>query len=147
MKLSTRAQYGTRALVDLAIHGNGRPVQIKEIASRQQISRHYLEHLIAPLVGAGILRSARGAQGGIWLARSPQDIKLVEVVSLLEGPMALVECLNGQGSCPRSGSCAPQDTWDDIRKAILGVLESTTLQDLADRQKEKEPPEAAMYYI
>ena len=147
MKLSTRVQYGTRALLDLAIHGGGRPVQLKEIAKRQQISRHYLEHLIAPLVGAGILGSARGAQGGIWLARSPQDIKLVEVVSLLEGPMALVKCLNSQDSCPRSGSCAPQDTWDDLRKAILGVLESTTLQDLVDRQKEKEHPEAAMYYI
>lgn len=147
MKLSTKVQYGTRALLDLAIHGNGRPVQIKEIARRQQISRHYLEHLIAPLVRGGILRSVRGAQGGIWLARSPQDIKLVEVVSLLEGPMALVKCLNSQDSCPRSGYCATRDTWDDIRKAILGVLESTTLQNLADRQREKEPPEAAMYYI
>lgn len=147
MKLSTRSQYGTRALLDLALHGNGEPVQLKSIARRQQISRPYLEHLVASMVGAGILRSARGAQGGVWLARSPRDIKLIEVVSLLEGSMALVGCLDGQGNCPRSGACAPQDIWDDMRKAMLGVLESTTLQDLVDRHKEKEQQQSAMYYI
>ena len=76
MKLSTRARYGTRALLDLARHDGEKPVQLKEIAGRQDISLHYLEHIIAPLVGAGIIRSIRGVRGGLRLTRQPKDVKL-----------------------------------------------------------------------
>ena len=69
MKLSTRTRYGMRALVDLAITGTGQPVQLKDIAGRQQISLSYLEHLINPLISAGIIKSTRGARGGIILAK------------------------------------------------------------------------------
>ena len=94
MKLSTRARYGTRALLDLALHRGDKPVQLKDIAQRQQISTQYLEHLISPLLGAGILRSTRGARGGIWLAKNPGEVRLSEVIQLLEGSIAPVDCLN-----------------------------------------------------
>ena len=147
MKLSTRARYGTRALLDLALHGGERPVLLRDIAQRQQISPPYLEHLISPLVAAGIMGSTRGARGGVWLAKSPRGIKLSEVIRLLEGSIAPVECVNDSKYCPRSDSCVVRDIWGELKKAMNGVLEATTLQDLVERQKRKERPEEAMYYI
>jgi len=147
MKLSTRARYGTRALLDLALHNEEGPVLLRDIAQRQQISPPYLGHLLTPLVAAGIIRSTRGARGGVWLAKSPQEIKLSEVVRLLEGPIAPVECVNDPKYCPRSDFCVTRDIWGELKKAMDGVLESTTLQDLVERQKRKERPDEIMYYI
>lgn len=147
MKLSTKGQYGTRALLDLALHRGEGPVPLKDIAQRQDISLKYLEHLITPLIAAGIVRSTRGARGGVWLVRPPQEIKLSEVIQLLEGQIAPVECINNPESCPRSDLCATRDVWSELKKAMDGVLESTTLQDLVERQKSKEQPQEAMYYI
>ena len=147
MKLSTRAQYGTRALLDIALHGGEKPILLRDIARRQQISLQYLEHLITPLVAAGLIRSTRGARGGVSLAKLPQEIRLSEVVPLLEGSIAPVECLNDPKYCPRSDLCVTRDVWGEMEKAISGVLESTTLQDLVERHKQKESPQEAMYYI
>ena len=94
MKLSTRGQYGTRALLELALHGGEEPVLLKDIAQRQQISLPYLQHLIAPLIAGGIVRSTRGAKGGISLVKPPDQIRLSEVIQLLEGSTAPVECVD-----------------------------------------------------
>ena len=147
MKLSTRTQYGTRALLDLALHWRRGPVQLKDIALRQNISLHYLEHLIAPLKGAGIIRSTRGAHGGVQLAKHPREIKLSEVIQLLEGSITPVECVDNPERCPRSDLCATRDVWGEMKKAMDGVLESTTIQDLVERHNKKEQPEQAMYYV
>ena len=147
MKLSTRAKYGTRALLDLALHWGNEPVPLKDIARRQNISRHYLEHLITPLVAAGIVASTRGAKGGLQLARPPQEVKLNEVIQLLEGSITLVECVDNPECCPRYELCVTRDVWDEMKKAKDGVLAATTLQDLVERQKKKAPPAEAMYYI
>jgi len=138
MKLSTRGRYGIRLLLDLALHWGEGSVLLKDIARRQGISLSYLEHLIAPLIGGGILKSTRGPRGGISLLRHPEEIKLSEVVQLLEGPIAPVECVNNPEAYPRSDLCAIRDIWVEIKKATYGVLESTTLQDLVERQAEKE---------
>ena len=147
MKLSTRGRYGTRALLELALNWGGGPVLLKDVAQRQQISLHYLEHLITPLIAAGLVRSTRGARGGVSLARPPQEIRLSDVIQLLEGSIAPVECVNNPETCPRSDFCATRDLWSELKKAVDGVLESTTLQDLVERQKRKEKPREAMYYI
>jgi len=137
MKLSTRGRYGTRVLLDLALRDGEGPVPLKDIAHRQQIPLLYLEHLIAPLIAGGIIRSMRGARGGIWLSKLPQEIKLIEVVGLLEGSTAPVDCVNDPKVCPRSDSCVTRDIWNEMKKAIDGVLESKTLQDLVDMQKRR----------
>ena len=147
MKLSTRGQYGTRALLDLALHQGEEPILLKDISQRQQISLKYLEHLITPLIAGGMVRSTRGPRGGVSLAKLPEEIRLDEVIQLLEGSIAPVECVNNPQVCNRSELCATRDVWSDIKKAIDGVLESTTLQDLVERQKGKERSEASMYYI
>jgi Rrf2 family protein len=147
MKLSTRAQYATRALLDLAIHQREEPVLLKDIAQRQQISLRYLEHLITPLIAAGIVLSTRGPRGGVSLAKPPEEIRLNEVVQLLEGSIAPVECVDKPGICPRSELCVTRDVWSELKKAMNGILESTTLQDLVERQKRKEGVAGVMYYI
>lgn len=138
MKLSTRGRYGTRILLDLALRDDEGPVPLKDIAQRQQISLPYLEHLIAPLIAAGMVRSLRGAHGGIWLAKLPQEVKLSEIVRLLEGSIDPVDCVNNPGACPRSDSCATRDIWNEVKEAMYRVLESKTLQDLMYMQKSKE---------
>jgi|WetSurMetagenome_2_1015567.scaffolds.fasta_scaffold493215_1 Rrf2 family transcriptional regulator, cysteine metabolism repressor len=153
MKLSTRSRYGMRALLDLAMNSTGLPVQLKDIAERQSLSLSYLEHLIIPLIGAGLIKSIRGAKGGIMLAKTPQQIQLKEILEVLEGPLDPVDCLKdlkghkAPGGCPRSGACATQEIWDDMKKAMENVLESRTLQDLINRQKSKESQPTSMYYI
>lgn len=147
MKLSTRGQYGTRALLELALHYKEGPIPLKDIAQRQQIPLQYLEHLITPLIAGGLVRSTRGARGGVLLAKSPKEIRLSEVIQLLEGSIAPVECVNNPEVCSRSELCATRDIWDELKKAMDGVLESTTLQDLVERHKKKERPEPAMYHI
>jgi len=146
MKLSTRGRYGTRMLLDLALQ-HDRPVALKDIAQRQQISLPYLERLIAPLIAGGIIRSARGVRGGVWLAQPPEQIKLSTVIQLLEGSVAPVECVNDPATCSRSELCVTRDIWTKIKRAINEVLESTTLQDLVEEQKRKERHEQVTYYI
>jgi len=147
MKLPTRGRYGTRALLELALHQGETPVSLREIAERQQISLPYLEHLITPLIAAGIVRSIRGARGGVLLAKAPEEIKLSEVIQILEGSIAPTECVNNPKICTRSELCATRDIWSELNKAMNGVLESTTLQDLVERQRRKEQPKQTMYYV
>ncbi len=147
MKLSTKGRYGTRLLLDLALHQGEAPIPLKDVARRQQISLQYLEHLTSPLAAAGLVRTSRGPAGGVRLAKSPHQIKLSEVIAALEGSIAPVECVNNPGICTRSELCAPRDVWGDLDRAMNEILESTTLQDLAERQKRKEQPDEVMYYI
>ena len=138
MKLSTRTRYGTRALLDLARHQGNKLVQLKDIAHRQNISLHYLEHIIAPLVGAGIVRSTRGARGGLQLTRRPSEIKLSDVVQLLEGTITPVDCVIDPESCNRSDFCVTREVWGEMKKAIDNTLKAITLQELVEREKVKE---------
>ena len=133
--------------MDLALHGGEEPVPLKDIAQRQEISLPYLEHLVTPLIVAGIVRSTRGPQGGVRLAKPPHEIKLSEVIQLLEGSTTPVECINNPESCSRSGLCITRDIWGELQMAINKVLESTTLQDLVERQKNEEQSDAVMYHV
>jgi Rrf2 family cysteine metabolism transcriptional repressor len=147
MKLSTRGRYGLRALLDLALHQGEGLVLLKDIARRQEFSLPYLEHLIAPLIAAGLVKSTRGARGGVSLLKPPSEIKLSEVVQLLEGSITLVDCVNNPALCHRSALCVTRDIWVEMKEAMSQVLDSTTLQDLVERQKRKDRPEEMMYYI
>lgn len=147
MKLSTRGRYGLRALLDLALHQDEGLVLLKDIARRQEFSLPYLEHLIAPLIAAGLVKSTRGARGGVLLLKPPAEIKLSEVVQLLEGSIAPVDCVNNPALCHRSTFCVTRDIWVEMKEAMSHVLDSTTLQDLVERQKRKGRTEEMMYYI
>jgi Rrf2 family protein len=122
-------------------------VSLKDIARQQQISLPYLEHLIAPLIAGGIIRSTKGPRGGISLTRKPADIKLSEITRLLEGSLAPVACVDSPEVCKRAEFCATRDIWNQLKEVMDGVLEATTLQDLVERQKSKGVKETSMYYI
>jgi Rrf2 family protein len=133
--------------LDLALHQEEAPVPLRDIAQREQISLRYLEHLITPLIAAGIVVSTRGPKGGVSLTKPPHLVKLREVIQLLEGSIAPVDCVNNPEICNRSELCVTRDVWLELKEAIDGVLEATTLQDLVERQKRKKQPESAMYHI
>jgi len=138
VKLSTRARYGTKALLELALHWGEEPVLLKDIARRQDIPLPYLEHLISPLVQSGIVKSTRGTRGGVSLIKPPGEVILSEVIQLLEGSIAPLGCVDNPKTCPRSDLCVTHDIWDKVREAVSKVLESETLQNLVERQADKE---------
>lgn len=131
MKLSTRSRYGARLLLEVASSGDKR-ISLGEVTSRSRVSRSYAERVIAPLIAAGIITSYRGSGGGICLGRSASDIKLGEVVRLLEGDTLVTHCIGQPETCTRSDSCTMRMLWKSVEDAIFSVLDSTTIQELAD---------------
>ena len=147
MKLSARSCYGTRALVELASRWKSGPTLLKDIARKQSISLPYLARLMSPLIAAGLVRSTRGAHGGVWLVKPPSEVNLSEVIQLLEGPVAPMACVTNADDCPHSDACATRDVWSNLEAAVTGSLSSTTLRDLVDRQNHRESTKKEMYYI
>ena len=139
MKLSTRTRYGIRAAAELAEHYGRGPVQLKLISKDQDISIKYLEQIISLLKSAGIVSSSRGAKGGYFLAKPPNEIKLSDCFSCLEGPVVTVECVENENYCVKIKTCIVRDVWAEVEKAILTVLGSITLQDMVDKAKQNKP--------
>lgn len=136
MKVSTKGDYGIRALIELAHHfGDSKPTQSGEIAARQNIPESYLEQLLTTLRRAGFIRSVRGPQGGHALVRDPGTVPVSEVVAALEGAILPIDCLDDSSACSKSGGCAQRDMWQAVREAILGVLDNTTIADLAEKDR------------
>src|SRR5574341_515421 len=128
MKISTKGDYGIRALIELSHHfGDSKPTQSSEIAARQKIPESYLEQLLTILRRAGFIRSVRGPQGGHALIREPSELRVSEVIETLEGSIMPSECLDETSSCARNGGCAQSDMWQAVRDAILNVLDRTTI--------------------
>ena len=135
MQLSTRSRYGTRLILDLAQHYDDGPVQIAEIAKRQDISVKYLEQLIIPLKRAHYVRSVRGPKGGHMLAKPPDQITVGEIVKLLEGRINLADCVENPDTCNRSDTCLTRGIWEMATRAMHSELESVTLSDIINRHK------------
>lgn len=129
MWVSTRAQYGMRALVEVAVGGD-RPTSLKIIADRQDLSQQYLEQIFAVLRRAGYVESVRGAHGGYRVARPLDSIDALEIVELLEGSVAPVNCIDDAEMCNRTGNCSTESLWRRVDKAVRDVLQGTTLADL-----------------
>ena len=130
MKLSTRSRYGTRMLLDMAKHNHQGPVQLGDIAKRQNISVKYLEQIIIPLKKAQYVKSVRGPKGGHMLAKPPEQITVGEIVALLENGAGLVECVGHAELCERSESCPTRLIWQEAAKAMFDKLKAITLADL-----------------
>ena len=138
MLVSTKGRYALRTMVDLAIHGDGEPVKIKDIANRQGISGKYLEQIISILSRAGFVRSIRGNQGGYYLARPSSDYTVGSILRITEGSLAPVDCLRTpENQCSRKDDCAALKLWEELDKAIGGVVDHYTLEDLLKRQDEE----------
>ena len=138
MRISTKGRYALRMLIDLAEHQNRGFVALKDIADRQNISKKYLEQIIPILNKSDILKTTRGSQGGYMLSKSPDKYTVGEILRLTEGSLAPVDCLNQDPiQCERSGECATLPVWQGLNRVINEYLDSITLQDILDQQRER----------
>lgn len=138
MKVSTRGRYALRIMLDIALSDSGKPVRVKEIAERQEISEKYMEQIISILNKAGYVRSIRGPQGGYFLTRRPEEYTVGMILRLTEGNMAPVECVEYEDySCPRQEDCVTFLLWKKLDDAIRGVIDSVTLEDLVSWSRER----------
>ena len=133
MKLSTRSRYGTRLMLDMAQHFNEGPIQLGDIAKRQNVSVKYLEQIIIPLKKANYIKSVRGPKGGHILTRPPEEINLAEIVALLEEGTSLVECTDNAGICQRADICPTRLIWKEASESMFERLQTVTLANLVKR--------------
>lgn len=149
MRITMKGDYGLRAMIDLAAHYGRGPVPSAEIAARQCIPEHFLDQLLITLRRAGLLKSQRGPQGGHMLARPPVQITMSDVIRALEGNTAPMECVPSPATCQLSPGCALRDVWVQVDAFAQKLLESTTLEALAERHRvpSQKQEEEAMYYI
>lgn len=148
MKLSTRGRYASRAMLDLALNYGKGSVSLKNIARRQEISERYLEHIMIVLLSAGLVQSTRGSRGGFSLAKLPKEIKLSQIIQAVEGSISPVACVDDPKLCNRVDACVTYEIWKKLKKAMLEVLDSVTLEDMVKMQKKKlSKQKDRMYYI
>jgi Rrf2 family cysteine metabolism transcriptional repressor len=148
MKISTKGRYGLRAMMDIAMHAqNGLPVFLSDIVRRQDISGKYLEQIFSTLHGAGLVSTVRGRKGGYLLTRPADKIRLKEIITVLEGPCALVDCVTNQAACPKTERCAARDIWTLLSNKMDELLSSFSLADLVRMQNEKLEKQPSMYQI
>ncbi|MFH1531852.1 MAG: Rrf2 family transcriptional regulator [Pseudomonadota bacterium] len=147
MRLSTKTRYGLRAMVDLATHDGQGPILIESIARRQEVSRKYLDAIFGRLREAGLLRSQRGAKGGVMLGRKADLITVADVVRALEGPIRLVDCETGGKPCRRKEICVTHDLWIDIAELMEKKMEGVTVGELSTQMLLKEAAGSSMYHI
>ena len=130
MKLSTKGRYGLKAMFELSITQTSGPVPLKYIAKRQSISDQYLEQIFSALKKSGLVTSVRGAQGGYLLAKEPKDITVGDILTVLEGPVSLSDCVMDEDICENSNCCVTKVVWEKMKKGIEEVIHSITLQDM-----------------
>lgn len=135
MKISTKGRYALRMLVDLAERKDEGFIALKDIAARQDISKKYLEQIVAVLNISGILVSNRGNQGGYKLAHSPSSYSVGDILRVTEGGLAAVSCLEGdENFCERKNQCPTLFVWEGLNEAVNNYLDGITLQDIIDRK-------------
>lgn len=140
MKISKKGEYALKALVELAInYDKGEVITlINEIAERENIPPKYLEQILLNLKNAGILVSKRGVGGGYSLSRSPENISLGEVIRVVDGPIAPLNCVSTSAhiSCPDELSCGLYSVMLDVRNAIANIVDNISLKDIAKRTRD-----------
>ena len=143
MRLSTRGLYGIRAMLELALHYGRGPLTVQAISQRQGVSVAYLEQLLARLRREGLISGMRGPGGGYVLTRPPSQIRVGEIIRVLEGPIAQAHCLLQRPTpeCERVDNCLSRILWKRLQDKIEEVLDGTTLQDLCDQVVEGITPE------
>ena len=138
MKLSTRTRYGLRAMIELGLNFNKGPVLMKSISENTYISRKYLHSILTSLKSAGLVRSIRGTGGCSSIARHPSEIKVSEVVSVLDGSLCVVECVENINVCEKSNNCIASDVWSELSEAIERTLENISLEYLILKKEKKD---------
>lgn len=135
MRLSTRARYGVRLMLQLAESSGKKPVYLKDIANSEEISEKYLSQLMIPLKARGLVTTFRGVHGGYLLGKPASDISMRDIIELLEGVLTLVECVGDPDSCYKTDVCASRVLWSELSSVIFDFLGKYTLEELAVKSK------------
>ncbi|MDD8020688.1 MAG: Rrf2 family transcriptional regulator [Acidobacteriota bacterium] len=137
MKLSTKGEYASRAMVELAARFGQGPVPIRIIALTQAIPQQFLEQILLSLRRAGYVKSKKGPNGGYYLSRAPQTITVAEVIRVMDGPLAPINCVSviEHEPCPLEETCGLRCLWKEVRDMVAKHLEQTTFEDVLKRQK------------
>jgi len=132
VKVSTRGDYASRALLSLALHRSDGPTSVRDIAERTGLPQPYLEQILLALKGAGVVRSKRGVGGGYLLAREPGEITLAQIVAAVDGPIRAGDFGEPHtgGACDHEGQCVLLSIWGDVSRRMRDVLDAYTLADL-----------------
>lgn len=134
LRLSTKSQYGVRAMFEIANSYHSGPVTIKEIAEKQSVSVPYLEQILNTLRRAGIIKSVKGPGGGYVLSKEPVYISIGAILRELDGPVAITSCLDPKEGCMRIDGCVTHLLWKSLGQKIEAFLDNMTLQDLIEGQ-------------
>lgn len=123
-------------MIELALCYKSTPVQLNDIACKQDISVKYLEQIMAPLRARGYVRTQKGSRGGYHLAVDPEKITLYDIIECVEGSIALVACVDDDGSCDRANQCVTRFVWARVKEAMKKELQAMSLADLAKEQEQ-----------
>lgn len=130
MKISTKGRYALRVMIDIAMNSNGDYVSVKDIATRQDISKKYLEQIMTMLSKANLIETTRGNTGGYRLTRKPEDYTIKSILRATEGNLSPLDCLGDSSFCSRKENCKTHSFWAGLDNVINEYLESKTLKDL-----------------
>jgi len=149
MKISTKGDYATRAMQDLALHYDQGAIQIEEIAKRQHLPVRYLEQILLNLKRAGFLESKRGVRGGYYLAKHPREITVGAIIRTMEGPILPIFCVgpDKREICIEEAHCSLRDIWAEVRNAVLRIVDHTSLEDLCQQIRVKREQQGLTYQI
>ena len=135
MKISTKGRYALRVMLDIAQNSNGEFISLRDISQRQEISMKYLEMIIGILNRGNFVQSQRGKDGGYRLAKLPADYTVWSVLTLAEGNLAPVSCLEDSApECPRAANCLTLPFWQGLSKTLKNYMESITLEDILNKK-------------
>ena len=133
MLVSTKGRYALRVMIDLAEHYSGNYIPLRDVAERQQLSLKYLERILPLLTGGGLIEGVHGKGGGYRLVKAPNECTVGEVLSLTEGDLAPVACLEcGSSPCDRAGSCRTLPMWKEFHEMVNRYFNGIMLSDLME---------------
>lgn len=137
MRLSTKGEYASRAMLELARHYDKKTLHIRDISQAQDIPPRFLEQILLQLKRAGYLRSRKGPNGGYSLARPPEKISVAEVIRVMDGPLAPIDCVSvtAHAVCPHEATCTLKWLWKEVRDAVAEITERTSFAELVNREK------------
>lgn len=137
MRLSTKGEYASRAMLELSIRYEQGPLHIRDISRAQNIPQRFLEQILLLLKRAGYLKSKKGRGGGYYLAKAPSEITVAEVIRVMDGPLAPIDCVSvmAHEPCPMEETCGLRWLWKEVRDSVAAILERTSFEDLVRKNR------------
>ena len=135
MQITNQADYALRSMLYIAQYGESQLIPSNQIAEEMQISRIFLSRINSQLVNAGLIRTRRGARGGVMLAKPAAEISIYDVITTIDGPITLIDCIADPDTCPLSPDCPYRTFWEETQNALIARMKAVSLQDMLANSK------------